>query len=240
MVHADDNEVELLIRHLAEKYSGTFEREEIEESVARAQREVEEGASHGDFLPVFIQRRTEELLRERAGERDLDLGQVQQILFMDDRNTGRSQIAAAVANGKGDGLIRARSGGVAPGDTVQERILELLRERGYDAEEAEVNPMTGKAALASDVVVTMGLTEEEKQEMPSHGLHQIDWDDLGPIPDEASGADLGGVFDDIEARVDELVQALLHEEVGAREVDPEVSEELDRVIGDLHDPTTKD
>lgn len=235
MVHADDNEIDLLVRHLAEKYSGTFEQDEIAEAVRQARQEQEEGASQAGFLTIFIQRRSETLLRTKGEERGIDLSQVQQILFMDDANTGRSQVAAAIANGKGEGLIRARSGGVQPGDALQERVVALLTDRGFPTEEAEVTPMTGKAALASDVLVTMGLTDDQKQEMPSHGLHQIDWDDLGPLPQEASADELGRMVDELERRVDELVQALLHEDVAERPVDPEVDQEIDTALRELHE-----
>lgn len=235
MAHADDNEIDLLARHLTEKYSGTFDDDEIREAISQARGELEEQSSQSDFLPVFIQRRTEELLHERAGERGLDLDQVQQILFLDDRNTGRSQIAAAVANGRGEGMLRARSGGIEPGEEVHDRVVQLLEERGYGAEEAEVTPMTGKAALASDVVGTLGLTDEQKHEMPAHGLHQIDWDDLEPLPADADAEAWSGAMEEIERRVEELVTALLHDRMGDREVEPEVEEELDEVLGELHE-----
>lgn len=240
MVHADDNEVELLVRHLAEKHSGTFDESEVADAVQTARSELQQDASQAGFLPVFIQRRAEELLRERADEKGIDLARVQQILFMDDANTGRSQIAAAVANGKGDGLIRARSGGVEPGEQMQGKVADVLHERGYDAPDAkDVTPMTGKATLASDLVVTMGLSDEEKQAMPTHGLHQIDWDDLGSVAD-LSAEDLRAAFDDIERRVEELVRALLEDGPEGREVDPEVEQEIDEAISSLHDPDTKD
>ena len=73
--------------------------------------------------------------------------------------------------------------------------------------------------------------------MPTHGLRQIDWDDLGPLGEDA---DLGAAYDDIEGRVEELVASLLEEGVNNRDVDPEVEQEIDEAMGDLHDPTTKD
>ncbi|OLT17562.1 hypothetical protein BJF86_14930 [Serinicoccus sp. CNJ-927] len=85
--------------------------------------------------------------------------------------------------------------------------------------------------LTSDVVVTMGLTEEEKVQMPTHGLQQIDWDDLTSLEGRT---DLDAAYERIAAKVGELVDALLGRDVAAREVDPEVQREVQQVIDDLH------
>ncbi|WP_022925912.1 hypothetical protein [Serinicoccus marinus] len=85
--------------------------------------------------------------------------------------------------------------------------------------------------LTSDVVVTMGLTEEEKVQMPTHGLQQIDWDDLTSLEGRT---DLDAAYERIAAKVGELVDALLERDVAAREVDPEVEREVEQVIDDLH------
>ncbi|WP_419177479.1 low molecular weight phosphatase family protein [Serinicoccus chungangensis] len=196
---------------------------------------MEQEARIDEFLTVFVQRRAEELLAEQARERGIDLAHVTQVLFVDDANTGRSHVAAVIANGRGEGLIRARSGGVVPGEQIRPEIQELLRDRGFDPDEFTVTPMTGKLVLTSDVVVTMGLSDEEKVQMPTHGLHQVDWDDLTSLEGRS---DLDVAFGEIEARVSELVDALLEKEkdLAEREADPEVEEELRRVIGELHDP----
>ena len=85
--------------------------------------------------------------------------------------------------------------------------------------------------LTSDVVVTMGLTEEEKVQMPTHGLQQIDWDDLTSLEGRT---DLDAAYERIAAKVGELVDALLERDVAAREVDPEVEREVEQFIDDLH------
>ena len=85
--------------------------------------------------------------------------------------------------------------------------------------------------LTSDVVVTMGLTEEEKVQMPTHGLQQVDWDDLTSLEGRT---DLDAAYERIAAKVGELVDALLGRDVAAREVDPEVQREVQQVIDDLH------
>ena len=228
---ASDDDLTQLTRHLSAKYDGTFSEDEVAAAVAQAREEVEAQSTIADFLPTFVQRRTADILRERAGERGIDLGRVKQIFFIDDKNIGRSQIAAAIANGRGDGLIRARSGGVAPGEELAPEIVELLRDRGHDTEALEVNPLTGKAALASDVVVTMGLTEQEKDELPVGGLRQVDWDDETSLKG-LSRADLDQAWARIEEKVDELVRNLL--EGDEREIDPEVDQEIRDTLADLH------
>lgn len=231
MAEADQHEIDLLRRALAARFDGTLSEQDVDAAVAQAREELEREASVGEFLTVFIQRRSEELLRQSARERGVDLAHVKQILFVDDANTGRSQIAAAIANGQGEGLLRARSGGVTPGEQLRPEIAALLRDKGHDPEDHTVTAMTGKMVLTSDVVVTMGLTEEEKVQMPTHGLQQIDWDDLTSLEGRT---DLDAAYERIAAKVGELVDALLGRDVAAREVDPEVQREVQQVIDDLH------
>lgn len=234
MAKADQNEIDLLHRALVGKYDGTLTSEEIRAAIDQARDELEQDASNSEFLTVFVQRRSEELLRERAKGRGIDLAHVKQVLFVDDANTGRSHIAAVIANGRGEGLIRARSGGVTPGDEIRPEIQDLLRDKGFDPDEFTVTPMTGKLVLTSDVVVTMGLSEEEKVQMPTHGMQQIDWDEMTSLEGRD---DLAAAFAEIEAKVSELVDSLLEKDLAAREVDPEVDEEVRTVIRELHDGT---
>lgn len=233
MAETPVDEFEALTRHLVAKYEGTFDEETIQRAVDQARGTVEDNAEVDDFVPTFTQRRAESLLEEEARNRGFELRQVKQILFMDDHNTARSQIAAAIANGHGDGLIRARSAGVSPGEAVSDQVVQLLRDNGLEPDTEEANPLTGMAALSSDVVVTMGLSDEQKEEMPVHGLSQVDWDDLGSL-ENASADELRAAFDETKARVDEFIDELLSESVGQREVDPEVEKELEETISDLH------
>ena len=233
MAEADQHEIQMLHRALVGKYDGTLSSEDITDAIDQARAELEREARIDEFLTVFVQRRAEELLAQRARDRGIDLAHVTQVLFVDDANTGRSHIAAVIANGRGEGLVRARSGGVVPGEQIRPEIQDLLRDKGFDPDEFTVTPMTGKLVLTSDLVVTMGLSEEEKVQMPTHGLHQVDWDDLTSLQGRE---DLDVAFAEIEARVSELVDALLEKDLAAREVDPEVEEELRRVIVELHDP----
>ncbi|WP_151525551.1 low molecular weight phosphatase family protein [Serinicoccus kebangsaanensis] len=232
MADADEREIDQVRRTLVAKYDGTLAEDEILAAVTRAQQELESQARVDSFLPVFVRRRAEELLREQAQARGVELSHVQQVLFVDDANTGRSHVAAAIANGRGEGRIRARSGGVTPGTELRAEIEDLLRRKGHDPDELRVTPMTGSMLLASDVVVTMGLTDEEKVQMPTHGLHQVDWDDLTSLEGRD---DLDQAYAEIEAQVVGLVDALLERDLASRQVDPEVERELQEVIDDLHE-----
>lgn len=233
MARIDDEEITRLSDHLVEKYRGTLDEDIVTGAVGQAREEVESSSQVSDFGPIFVQRRTEELLHEHASAQGLDLDQVQQILFIDDENTGRSRMAAAIANAKGEGLIRARSAGIDPGDGIPAVVDEVIRSRDMEPEPDEVSPITGKAALASDIVVTIGLDEEQLTKLPAHGLHQVDWEDISRLDDSISADNLSPVFDELESRVDELIHSLSHEEVTDREVDPEVEKELDEVIDEL-------
>lgn len=234
MAEADQHEIELLHRALVGKYDGTLTADDISAAIDQARSELEQQASVTEFLTVFVQRRSEEILRERAQERGINLDHVNQVLFVDDANTGRSHIAAVIANGRGEGLIRARSGGVTPGEAIRPEIQDLLRRKGFDPDAFTVTPMTGKLVLTSDVVVTMGLTEQEKVQMPTHGMQQIDWDDMTTLQGrDAEG--LEAAFGEIEAKVGDLVDSLLEKDLASRDVDPHVEQEVRTVIRELHE-----
>ena len=122
---------------------------------------------------------------------------------------------------------------MSPGESVRPEIQDLLRRKGFDPDELTVTAMTGKLVLTSDVVVTLGLTEEQKVQMPTHGMRQIDWDDVTSL-EGRDGKELDAAFEEIEGRVTELVDSLLEKDLAAREVDPEVDAEVRSVIEELH------
>jgi arsenate reductase len=125
------------------------------------------------------------------------------VLFLCVHNAGRSRMAAAMLARRGEGRVRVRSGGSAPGERVHPRVVAAMREEGYDLSAEEPRAFTDADLRAADVVVTMGCGEA----CPAvPGKRYEDW----PVEDPA-GKDADAVRrirDEIGRRVDDLLARL--------------------------------
>src|SRR4051812_3566646 len=79
-----------------------------------------------------------------------------EVLFVCVHNAGRSQMAAALLEHRGQGRIRVRSAGSEPAAQINPVVVEAMSEIGLDVSEQFPKPLTGEAVRAADVVVTMG------------------------------------------------------------------------------------
>jgi protein-tyrosine-phosphatase len=81
---------------------------------------------------------------------------VPEVLFVCIHNAGRSQMAAALLDHHAQGRVRVRSGGSAPGDSINPAVAAAMAEIGLDLSKEFPKPVTDEAVRAADVVVTMG------------------------------------------------------------------------------------
>jgi protein-tyrosine-phosphatase len=81
---------------------------------------------------------------------------VPEVLFVCIHNAGRSQMAAALLDHHAKGRVRVRSGGSAPGDSINPAVAAAMAEIGLDLSKEFPKPVTDEAVRAADVVVTMG------------------------------------------------------------------------------------
>jgi arsenate reductase len=126
------------------------------------------------------------------------------VLFVCERNAGRSQMAAAIAHQLARGRVGVRSAGSAPAGEIHPAVLEVMGELGLDLTQAFPKPLTDAVVRAADVVVTMGCGDA----CPVYaGKQYQDW----PVPDPADQP-LDAVRQirvDIYHRVWELLEGLL-------------------------------
>lgn len=118
------------------------------------------------------------------------------VLFVCVRNAGRSQLARALYERLGG---EARSAGTAPGDELQEAVVEALEEVGIDVSGRLPRKLTEEDVEWADLVVTMGCSDACPV-LP--GKEYVDWDLPDPVGmclEEAR--ELRAV---IEARVEQL------------------------------------
>lgn len=81
---------------------------------------------------------------------------VPEVLFVCVHNAGRSQMAAALLHHHADGRVIVRSGGSAPGSSVNPAVIQVMSEIGLDLSHEFPKPVTDEGVSAADVVITMG------------------------------------------------------------------------------------
>ena len=126
-----------------------------------------------------------------------------EVLFVCVHNAGRSQAAAALLDHYAQGRVVVRSGGSAPGDSVNPAVAEVLAERGLDISKEYPKPITDEGVRAADYVITMGCGDT----CPFYpGKKYLDWE----LPDPAGKplAEVRPIVDEIDRRVRELLHEI--------------------------------
>ena len=126
------------------------------------------------------------------------------VLFVCVHNAGRSQMAAGFLSHLAGERITVRSAGSAPADSVNPAVVEAMAEVGIDLSAQTPKALTDEAALASDVIITMGCGDA----CPVFpGKRYLDWQ----LPDPAGRgvAAVRPIRDDIEQRIKDLIAELL-------------------------------
>lgn len=137
---------------------------------------------------------------------------MKRVLFVCVHNSGRSQMAEAFVNRLGEGRVLAESAGTAPTDSLDPRVVEAMREIGYDLSGHRPKMMTLEMAENADRVITMGCgvnlddVEHEGGVCPGSFLEAEDWglDDPAGQPMEKVRA----IRDQIREKVTELINQL--------------------------------
>ena len=126
------------------------------------------------------------------------------VLFVCVHNAGRSQMAAALTELHGQGLIEVVSAGSEPADQVNPVAVEALAELGIDITSRQPKLLSDVSVQESDVVITMGCGDV----CPVYpGKRYLDWELADPA---GQGLDtVRGIRNEINLRVLDLVQSLL-------------------------------
>jgi arsenate reductase (thioredoxin) len=125
------------------------------------------------------------------------------VLFVGVRNSGRSQMAAALFNRYARGRACADSAGTLPATHVHPEVVEVMREIGIKLGAAKPRLLTAELAADAIRVITMGCAEGE---CPVVSAYLEDWD----FPDPAGQPlhAVRGIRDDIDRRVHSLLSNL--------------------------------
>jgi len=127
------------------------------------------------------------------------------LLFVCVHNSGRSQMACAFANSLSNGMIHAECSGTTPGDSVNPRVVQVMKEVGLDLSNNFPSVITQPQVDDADIVITMGCSVEE---CPIKDFHvDEDWklDDPHSLPIR----DVRRIRNEIRSRVIALLDSLL-------------------------------
>ena len=185
--------------HLAERYAGVLSPDLVErvvfESYTSLARTARVRTHLSSLAGHFAADRLAALAHAQAGEGP----GVPQVLFLDEHDIGRSQVAAALLTHCARGAVTARSAGYTPTAAVDPVVEEVLAERGITVQELYPKPVTDDVLRAADWVITF--TPHEDMGLYPGTMHQR-WDVeplAGASPDQARR---------IMAAVDQHVRAL--------------------------------
>ena len=213
--------LETTAAQLSGEFHGVFSPETVRRYVEASYADVGGRSSVGpNFLPVIIERFAREQLWAVAQATGVVEKPLPEVLFVCERNAGRSQMAACLALRLSKGWIGVRSAGSHPDERIDPVVAAAMEEIGLDVSAEFPKPLTDAVIRAADVVVTLGCGDA----CPVYpGKRYQDW----PVADPADQPIdvVRSIRYDLYHRVRELIETLvpsanlldLHQPKGGRQ-----------------------
>jgi arsenate reductase (thioredoxin) len=149
--------LETTAAHLSDEFRGVFSRETVTRYVEHSYEHIGDRPTVGpNFLPVIIERFAREQLWAVAQADGRIEKPLPEVLFVCERNAGRSQIAACLAHHLSNGWIAVRSAGSHPDEQIDPVVVQAMAEVGLDVRNEFPKPLTDAVIRAADVVITLG------------------------------------------------------------------------------------
>jgi arsenate reductase len=199
----DRNVLERTASHLYERYAHVVDRQTVDRVVQESYDQLERTAAVKTYLTASAGNFADSKLRSMAIARGAIEARNPRVLFVDDANAGRSQMAASLVLKHTEGRITARSAGLEPAGSLFEAAIEAMAEVGVNLQHTYPKPLAEDVHRAAQLVVTFACADRIEKVV---GLEYRDWD----IPTLAGRDidDVRRVRDDIDARVRELIAEL--------------------------------
>jgi arsenate reductase (thioredoxin) len=142
---------------LADEFHGVFSPETVRRYVEASYEDIGDRLTvRPDFLPVIIERFAREQLWAIAQATGAVEKPLPEVLFVCERNAGRSQMAACLAHKLSRGWVGVRSAGSHPDEQIDPVVVQAMAETGLDVSAEFHKPLTDAVIRAADVVITLG------------------------------------------------------------------------------------
>lgn len=192
----DRHVLERTAAHLHERFARVADRPTVDRILAESYREMDRRATVKTYLPLLAGHFADSQLRSLGIAQGIIESPLPRVLFIDDANAGRSQMAASLLLKHSAGRITARSAGLAPAGHLYEDAVAVMAEIGVPLDHAYPKPLSVDVHRAAQHVVTLGCAGQVEQ---LTGQHYRDWD----IPNFVGRSleDIRAMRDDLERRV---------------------------------------
>lgn len=154
------------------------------------------------FLPATVEREVSSELEQRAEAAGRSGTARPEILFVCERNAGRSQLASAITHQAVGDRVFVRSVGLNPSGGVDPQVIEVLEERGVPTGHMYQKEIVPRTVHRASVVVLMGV--DEIPGIP--GDRVVRWDIADPAGQPIEK--VREIADDVEAHVKNLLDEL--------------------------------
>lgn len=195
-----NRQFEIVREDMHRRYGSLHSADHIDALVDATIAERTAAAKVQTFLPVIVERIVSETLEEQAtaaGAKDPRARR--EVLYVCERNAGRSQLASAITSWIVGDKLFVRSVGLNPVGGINPTVLEVLAERGIPADHLYQKEIVARTVHRSDVVVLMGV--DKRPDIP--GDRYVEWDIADP--EGASIEQVRTIADDVERHVRALL-----------------------------------
>lgn len=194
-----NRQFEIVREDMHRRYGAMHAADHIDSVVDAAIAEHTASAKVDTFLPVIVERAVSETLEEQAAQAGSDDAARREILYVCERNSGRSQLASAITSWLVGDRIFVRSVGLNPVGGINETVLAVLAERGIPTGHLYQKEIVARTVHRSNVIVLMGV--DRRPDIP--GDRYVEWDIADP--EGASVEEVRAIADDVERHVRALL-----------------------------------
>lgn len=160
-----------------------------------------EQAKIADFVPVMVERDASDRLAQIAESAGFAHAR-KEILYVCERNAGRSQLAAAITRHLVGDDVFVRSVGLNPTGGINPQVLEVLDDRGVSRDGLYQKAIVPRVVHSADVVVLMGV--DEVPGVPGNRVLHWDIED----PEGKDKESVGYIANDVENHVKKLLKEM--------------------------------
>jgi len=194
---------EIVREDMHRRYGSLHTAEHIDALVDESIAERTANAKVETFLPVMVERVVSEKLEEQAAAAGAtDPCARKEVLYVCERNAGRSQLASAITSWIVGDKLFVRSVGLNPVGGINPTVLEVLAERGIPTGHLYQKEIVARTVHRADVVVLLGV--DQRPDIP--GDRYVAWDIADP--EGASIEEARTIADDVERHVRALLDEM--------------------------------